>query len=196
MQSVFFALLNRLRSTARWSGMVLTQSENVAEHTFGVALFAHALAIIDRDVYGQNVDLGEVVAAALLHDASEAILTDAIAPVKKYNPEVEAAFKTLENLAEQQLLKTLPRELTQTYEALFTSRSPEVHRYVHAADKLDALCKCKLELRRGNQEFAIAAQQIGEAVEEFAQGMPSVRYFLDTFMPAFDHSIDEYRYLQ
>lgn len=176
--------------------MVATSAEDVAQHTFGVALIAHALAVIDRDLFQQNPPVEEIMAAALLHDASEAILTDVIAPVKKYNPEVSQAFSQLENLAEQQLLATLPPELRRVYEPCFDKTREAVQKYVHVADKIDALCKCKLEVKRGNQEFALALVQIGTAVEEYAARMASVRYFVDTFLPAFDRSIDEYRYLQ
>lgn len=176
--------------------MVATQAEDVAQHTFGVALIAHVLAVVDRDLFHQNPPVEDIVVAALLHDASESILTDVIAPVKKYNPQVSKAFSDLEHLAEQQLLATLPSELRLVYATSFDKGREEVQKYVHAADKLDALCKCKLEVRRGNQEFAIALQQIGGSVEEYAGKMPSVRYFVDTFLPAFDRSIDEYRYLQ
>jgi 5'-deoxynucleotidase len=196
VQSVFFALLHRLRSTIRWGGMMALQPEDVAQHSFGVALIAHALCVIDEQVYGRKPDTAAVLAAALLHDASESILTDVVAPVKKYNAEVQEAFAHLEQVAERQLLDSLPPELRPAYAKCFERHDGEVAEYVHAADKLDALCKCKLEVRRGNQEFALAAQQIEQVVRDYAQSMPCVAYFLDTFLPAFERSIDEYRYLQ
>jgi 5'-deoxynucleotidase len=194
MNSVFFALIHRLRSTPRWSGMVATQPEDVAQHSFGVALIAHALCIIDEEIFHRRPDVGRVLAAALLHDAAESILTDVIAPVKKYSPDVESAFKKLEGLAEAQIVETLPPVLQEKYRDAMARQDTEVSEYVHAADKLDALCKCKLELRRGNQEFAIAAKQIEDGLR--AHASPCVAYFLDTFVPAFDRSVDEYRYLQ
>ncbi len=174
--------------------MVATQPEDVAQHSFGVALIAHALCVIDEQVFGQTPDTAQVLAAALLHDASESILTDVIAPVKKYSPDVEAAFKKLEGLAEAQLVDSLPVALQDAYRTTLARSDEQVAAYVHAADKLDALCKCRIELRRGNQEFAIAARQIESALR--ASPLPCVKYFLDTFVPAFDRSIDEYRYLQ
>ncbi len=196
VQSVFFALLHRLRSTIRWGGMMALQSEDVAQHSFGVALIAHALCVIDESVYGQKPDVAKVLAAALLHDASEAILTDVVAPVKKYNEEVAEAFGRLERLAERQLVASLPQELRPAYAQALAREDESVAAYVHAADKLDALCKCRLEVRRGNQEFALAAEQISKQVAAIAETMPAVRYFVERFLPAFDHTVDEYRYLQ
>jgi 5'-deoxynucleotidase len=194
--SPFFALLQRLRSTIRWSGMMALQPEDVAQHSFGVVLIAHALCEIDKQIYGQDPPLQDVLVAALYHDASESILTDVVAPVKKYNPEMEQAFAHLERLAEQQILATLPEPLRPAYKAVFDKRQGIVADYVHAADKLDALCKCKQELRRGNQEFAIAERQIAESCRRYAEKLPSVGYFMDVFLPAFERSVDEYRYLQ
>lgn len=196
MNSVFLALLHRLRSTNRWSGMVSMQPEDVAQHTFGVAVIAHMLCEIDKEIYGEKPKTEEVLAAALLHDATEAILTDVVAPVKKYSPEVEEAFHHLESVAQVQMIQSLPKQLRPVYEQHMSRTDTEVDRYVHAADKLDALCKCKMELRRGNSDFRIAAEQIERSLDSYAQSMPSVQYFMDVFLPAFEYSIDEYRYLQ
>lgn len=196
MASPFLALLNRLRHTNRWSGMVSLQSEDVAQHSFSVALIAQMLCEIDMAVYNRQPDLGAVLSAALLHDASEAILTDVVAPVKKYSAEVETAFHHLEDLAREQMLNSLPSALKSAYEKHLLDYSKEVSDYVHAADKLDALTKCRLELRRGNSDFAIAAAQIQDQVQHYVDTMPCVSYFMEVFLPAFDRSVDEYRYLQ
>jgi 5'-deoxynucleotidase len=176
--------------------MMALDREDVAQHTFGVVAIAHALCVIDEEVYGRQPPVADVLATALLHDASESILTDVIAPVKKYSPEVQSAFSALERVAENQLVETLPTTLQSRYRTWFHPSVPEVQDYVHAADKLDALTKCLQEVRRGNQDFSLAAKQIEQAVQSYAERMPCVRYFMDTFLPAFSHSVDEYRYLK
>lgn len=196
MKSVFFAMIHRLRSTPRWSGMMALQSEDVAQHTFGVVAIAHALCVIDRDIYGKSVDVAAVLVQALYHDAAESILTDVIAPVKKYNEKVERAFKQLESLASEQLIAELPDELQSAYRSSLQPSNPVVSSYVKAADKLDALCKCKVEIRRGNQDFVVAGKQIERSLDALRDLLPAVDYFMTTFLPAFDKSIDEYRYLK
>jgi len=196
MHSVFFAMIHRLRTTARWSGMMALQAEDVAQHTFGVATIAHALCIIERDIFGQVIDVEAVLSAALYHDAAESILTDVIAPVKKYNEKIAHAFAHLELLASEQLVGSLPNPLQATYRQMLQPMDDHVLRYVKAADKLDALCKCKLEVRRGNQDFVLAEEQIANALIPYRASMASVAYFLDTFIPAFEKSVDEYRYLK
>ncbi len=176
--------------------MTAVQPEDVAQHTFGVVLIAHALCEIDKNVFHQNPPTEEVLVAALYHDASESILTDVVAPVKKYSPVIERAFAQLEAIAQEQILDTLPASLKGAYACAFDREREAVRDYVHAADKLDALCKCKQELRRGNQDFAVAHDQIAQACRKYAETMPAVGYFMDVFLPAFERSVDEYRYLQ
>ena len=55
---------------------------------------------------------------------------------------------------------------------------------VKAADNLSAWLKCRAELRYGNREFEQAAQQIERKLHDHM--LPEVRYFLDTFGPAYD----------
>ena len=53
----FFAFLDRMKYIRRWSLMRSSRDENVTEHTQQVAVFAHALAVIDREVFGGSPDV-------------------------------------------------------------------------------------------------------------------------------------------
>ena len=57
------------------------------------------------------------------------------------------------------------------------------------ADKLSAYIKCTEELRAGNNEFRLAANQTHTALVEMK--LPEVDYFLLNFMPAFEVTLDE-----
>ena len=61
----FYAFLDRMKYIRRWSLMRSSREENIMEHSQQVALFAHALAVIDRDVFGNPVDVGTAVLYAL-----------------------------------------------------------------------------------------------------------------------------------
>lgn len=52
MQYKFFALISRMRYIARWGLMRNTFQENIQEHSHMVAVLAHALALIERDILG------------------------------------------------------------------------------------------------------------------------------------------------
>ena len=43
----FYAFLDRMKYIRRWSLMRSSREENVMEHSWQVAVFAHALAVID-----------------------------------------------------------------------------------------------------------------------------------------------------
>ena len=56
MQYKFFALISRMRYIARWGLMRNTFQENIQEHSHMVAVLAHALALIERDILGGTAD--------------------------------------------------------------------------------------------------------------------------------------------
>ncbi len=56
MQHRFFALISRMRYIGRWGLMRNTFEENVQEHSHMVAVLAHGLAMIQRDILGQPAD--------------------------------------------------------------------------------------------------------------------------------------------
>ena len=123
MQNGFFALMSRLKNITRWSLMRNSAPENVQEHSHMVAVIAHALAVIRRDVLGVATDPGAVAAAALFHDASEIFTGDLPTPIKYFNPEIMTAYKRVESTASQKLLLTLPEELRSAYEPLLSASS-------------------------------------------------------------------------
>ena len=53
MQHRFFALISRMRYIGRWGLMRNTFEENIQEHSHMVAVLAHGLAMIQRDILGE-----------------------------------------------------------------------------------------------------------------------------------------------
>jgi 5'-deoxynucleotidase len=189
MESHFFAYISRMRFISRWALMRNTAQENVQEHSHQVAVLAHALAVIRNEKFGGAIDPGEVAVAALYHDASEIITGDLPTPIKYYNPDIKAAYKNVEAVAEDKLLSMLPEELRPDYEDILKMPDPEVRDLVKAADKLSAYIKCVEELKAGNNEFRDAAAQTKAALD--VSRLPEVRYFLETFLPSFSLTLDE-----
>ena len=186
----FFAYLSRMRYINRWGLMRNTFQENIQEHSHMVAVLAHALAVIRREVYGGGIDPGEAAAAALFHDAPEILTGDLPTPVKYYKPEIRDAYKEVEDVSARKLLSMLPAELRPAYEGLLTEDySPELRAVVKAADKLSAYIKCLEELKAGNTEFRLAAEQTRQALK--GSPLPEVAYFMERFLPAFGLTLDE-----
>ena len=188
----FFALISRMRYIGRWGLMRNTFEENIQEHSHMVAVLAHALAVIRRDVFGGDIDPGQAAVLALYHDAPEILTGDLPTPVKYYNPEIRDAYREVETVSARRLLSMLPDALRPAYEPLLLA-DPEsgYHAVVKAADKLSAYIKCVEELKAGNSEFRQAAEQTRQALE--ASPLPEVGYFLEHFMPGFELTLDELR---
>ena len=189
-QFSFFAYLSRMRYINRWGLMRNTFQENVQEHSHMVAVLAHTLAVIRRDVLGRPADPGLAAAAALYHDAPEILTGDLPTPIKYYSPDIRDAYKQVEQVSADKLLDMLPAELRGAYEPLVREDyDPDTRALVKAADKLSAYIKCVEELKAGNNEFRQAAEQTLEALKGY--GLPEVDYFMERFLPAFGLTLDE-----
>ena len=189
MSHSFFAYIARMRYIGRWGLMRNTVQENIQEHSHMVAVLAHALAVIRRDKFGGTVDPGHVAAVALYHDATEIFTGDLPTPVKYANPDIQAAYKAIEQNAADRLTATLPEELRPSFQGLLTETDPIVTDLVKAADKLSAYLKCLEELKAGNLEFQSAANQTLEALNEY--DLPELTYFMEHFLPAVQLTLDE-----
>ncbi len=186
----FFAYISRMRYIVRWSLMRNSLPENIQEHSHMVAVIAHALGVIRRDVYGLPCDPNEAAAAALYHDSAEILTGDLPTPIKYHRRKIRSAYRQVERLANEKLLATLPAELRPAYEDLLTGETQErLHDLVKAADKLSAYIKCIEERKAGNKEFLSAESQTRRILEE--SPLPEVRYFLEHFIPAFELDLDE-----
>lgn len=191
MGSHFFAYMYRMRYIRRWGLMKNSCEENLAEHSLDTALIAHALGSISKWVLGRQVNPDECACAALYHDAPEILTGDLPTPVKYFNPEIREAYKKVEQNASEKLLSMLPQEMRGEYDRLFAmpKENLEVGAIVHWADRLCAYIKCLEELKSGNGEFKMAAQQIKNDLDSCQR--EDVRYFAEHFLPAFELTLDE-----
>ncbi len=190
MSDNFFAYISRMRYIGRWSLMRNSLPENIQEHSHMVAVIAHALGVIRRDVFGVPCDPNEAAAVALYHDASEILTGDLPTPIKYHSADIRGAYQQVEKLACDKLLATLPDELRPAYEQLLTGETQErLHDLVKAADKLSAYIKCIEERKAGNNEFLSAEKQTRAVLE--ASKLPEVGFFLEHFIPAFELNLDE-----
>lgn len=185
----FYALLSRMRYITRWGLMRNTFSENIQEHSHQVAVLAHALALIRRDILGLPAEPDRCATAALFHDASEILTGDLPTPIKYYNPDIKKAYKQVERVSGDKLLAMLPEQLRESYAPLVHEDDERVLDIVKAADKLSAHIKCIEELKAGNLEFESAAAQTRKALE--AMRMPELDWFMAHCLPAFAKNLDE-----
>ncbi|AWB44075.1 5'-deoxynucleotidase [Paenibacillus sp. CAA11] len=192
----FPAYMYRLRNIDRWSLMRSTARENVAEHSFQVALLAHLLCEIGNRSFGKQLNAERAVTIALFHDATEVFTGDIPTPVKHHNARLLSNFREMENIAAERLVSMVPDQLKDIYEHLLEPARQDdhhedklLHQYVKAADSLDAYLKCAWELTVGNREFAAAKQQLLDKLQSLQ--MPEVDFFLQHFAPSFEMTLDE-----
>jgi 5'-deoxynucleotidase len=190
INSSFYAYLSRLRWIKRWGLKRNAHDENVMEHSWEVSVIAHTLALIKNRYFDGNLDANAIATAALYHDITEVITGDLPTPIKYHSREINDAYKQIEKQAELELLALLPIELRSDFELLIhRDRMPEEHvRIIKAADKISAYLKCQAELKAGNKEFEIAAEQIALTINEFKD--LEVIFFMRAFVPSCALTLD------
>ena len=176
----------------RWGLMRNTRYENLSEHSFDVAVTAHALAVIKNEVFGGNLNAERAAVLALYHDAPEILTGDLPTPVKYYNKQTKKAYDEVENTSVNRLLTMLPEELKNTYSPLLVKSGEDAYlwKLVKAADTINALIKCIEEEKSGNREFSGAKKGIEKKV--YAIDLPEVKYYLENFLPSFELTLDEH----
>ncbi len=189
--SHFFAYLSKLRWIERWGMKRNAIRENVMEHSFEVAVVAHALGELHNRMHTQPLDLGQLVLTALYHDASEVLTGDLPSPIKYHNEKIRDAYKEVEHAAEREMVAMLPETLREAYAPYLLSDhiDPAIKQLVKAADLIVAYTKCKSETVAGNPEFSKAMRDMEERLSQLQQ--PEVREFCKQFLPSFDLTLDE-----
>ena len=190
MANEFYALLGRMRYITRWGLMRNTFSENIQEHSHQVAVLAHALALIRRDVlHLDGPDPEACAVAALYHDATEILTGDMPTPIKYYNPDIKAAYKQVERIAGNRLLEMLPEALRDAYAGYVLEEDEQIIPVVKAADKLSAHIKCLEEQKAGNTEFDSAAGATLASMK--AMSRPELDWFIDNCLEPFRLNLDQ-----
>lgn len=190
-ESHFFAYLARMKLIQRWPLMRSISTENVSEHSLQVAFVAHALAVIKNKKFGGTLNPERIALLAMYHDCSEVITGDLPTPIKYYNANIAKEYKKIELAAEHKLLSMLPEELRQDFAPFLLSESiaSEDALVVKQADSICAYLKCLEELAVGNFEFTKAKRRLELMLKE--RESPEMRYFLKTFAPSFELTLDE-----
>ena len=191
MENGFFAMVSRMKYINRWALMRNEHSENLSEHSFEVAVIAHALAVIKNKRFGSDINGERAALMGLFHDAPETLTGDMPTPVKYYSEEVRNAYKTVEENACKSLIEMLPEDFRSEFAPLLIPQKEddELWKLVKAADKISALIKCLEERKAGNSEFVKAGEGIKESIEKL--DMPEAKVFIEEFLPAFELTLDE-----
>ena len=179
----FYAMLSRMKYINRWGLMRNTRSENISEHSLEVAYIAHALVVINNEIFGGNLPAERLAILGMYHDVTEIITGDMPTPVKYYSPVIRNAYSEVEHVAKDEMLSGLPQIMRKHYDRVLleTDEEEELWKYVKGADKMSALIKCIEEQQMGNQDFADAAESIELTLRNMH--IPEVDYIMEEFLP-------------
>ncbi|WP_366664145.1 5'-deoxynucleotidase [Vibrio pectenicida] len=182
-QSTFMAWVTRMPLIKRWALMHCFQAENVSEHSHQVSVIAHLLTVIKNKRYNGTLNPEKAAVVAIYHEISETKLQDMNSKTKYHSPEFTAAFKKLEDIAEQECLETLPIDLRDEFSNLLVQKNvdAEYKAVVKAADILAAYIKTLNELRFNNNEFLHVKEGLEPRIEQLIATMPEVKDFMDIF---------------
>jgi 5'-deoxynucleotidase len=187
----FFAVLSRMKYINRWGLMRNTRQENLCEHSYEVAVLAHALCELYNTRFGGHVDTGRAVLLSLYHDTPEIFTGDLPTPVKYFSKAIREAYRKVEEISVNRLLSYLPEDLRPCYGGLLIAENEDerIVKIIKAADKLSALIKCIEEGKAGNTEFQSAAASQEAYLKGFE--LPEVDCFISEFLPAYRLTLDE-----
>ena len=186
----FFAYLDRMKLIRRWGLMRNTMPENDMEHTLQTAYIAHGLAALAKVRHQRDVDPEHVAMLAMYHDVSEVITGDLPTPVKYKTPDIQDAYRELENHAKEQLLDMLPADLRPHFAPYVQpDESSYEWQLVKSADRISAYLKCIEEEKMGNRDFEQAKATILQNL--VLNPLPEVQDFMRDFVPSFSLSMDE-----
>lgn len=144
---------NQLKRTVRtgWAQRGVPNPESVAAHSYGVAYLSLVLA----QQLDEHVDLGRLLAMALLHDLPEGITSDIPGPAWRFLPEgskAEAERQALQHILGQ--TSPFPDSWLTLWEELSAEISAEA-RLVHDADRLELyLQAANYEEQTGNRKLS------------------------------------------
>ena len=173
MENAFFPLVFRQKYIRRWGLMRNVTTETLAEHSFEVAVTAHALALIGNKLFGRNYDADRTATLALFHDTPEVFTGDLPTPVKYYNKDI----------------REIANEYSVILGASVRESDGELLPLVHAADKICAYIKCVEEEKGGNSEFRSAKASTMASIEKI--DLPELKWFIEHVLPSFEHDLDE-----
>lgn len=191
MSNDFYAFVSRMKYIDRWALMRNTEEESLTQHSYEVAVIAHALAVISNKRLGTNYDAEKVALIGLFHDTSEILTGDMPTPVKYYSPEITNAYKKVEEVATGKILDMLPDDLRSEYEDLLlpAKEDEELWKLNKAADKISALIKCIEERKAGNKEFDKALEATETSIHKM--NCEAAEIFIKEFLPSYELTLDQ-----
>jgi len=178
----------------RYSSLQQIRPENVAEHSWTVAYYSLLISLDLRDRF-TDLDLGEVLAKAVMHDVSETISGDIIRSYKYSTPEMKAATEAADDTNMRILVRDLPvgESLYEFWSEAKDDRLPG--RIVAFADLISVVTYVAEEHAMGNRMLDHIMKAVYEDLLRPMRGHFIFGYYVKALFPTDKHT-DPYRTLE
>jgi putative hydrolase of HD superfamily len=177
---LYMMKMRGLMNLKRYQNLFLFKQRSVAEHSWSVSKIAHYLGKLERDTFGNSLNMGILLQKCLFHDDIELYTGDILSHTKRMTKSMKRAVDEVEVLAfDNQLSKILPSEWVDDYRAdmLYAKDGTLEGNILHASDIIDTILESIEEIKLGNREdFSNILVEVTEKLIEM--DMKSVRYFL------------------
>lgn len=189
--SSFFYILCRLKKIFRWNGTNVVETDNVMEHSYRVMVISYLLYVIRRKEKLVNPDLGILLVNAMMHDATDAILTHIPTNVRDYSDCLKNGYNEAKKKSLHYIKSMYPKDY------LFKEMTEDdlIKYIIDEADLLDGYCKAQREVNLGNKEFECILKLYNDKLENVKKSSVEIEIFLDKFVAEIDLDA-RYRYLE
>lgn len=174
--------VRKLNRMGRWANEYMTEDvrPTISSHSFTVTQAAQMLGTIEEK-NGKVIDWKQLYEKAINHDVKEAITGDILSHVKNHTDEMKQLVEKIENeLTETNIFSKLPDEYVDIYKRILNNGKDDTleGRILDAADKIDCLIECIIEIKRNNPEEAFFETYVRYINKLKKMNMYSVDYFL------------------
>lgn len=179
----FYNIMYRLRFIKRWGTSFNNIEENVAQHSFSVAIITHILCLICSDVYKMDIDLTNAILLALYHECHETYTSHIVSPVRNSSTHMKVCSEEMIKQYKSKSLGVIPANLQAPFSKfLFSSDATVEKNIVEAADIIDAFFKCCFEVMTGNGDFKNKLRLYEQKIKLLRKEKDYVDYFFENFV--------------
>ena len=187
IREALYGKLRRMHHVQRYSSLPVITRENVAEHSWQVAMLSLMMALEIRERFAILVDIQETVTRAICHDVSEALSGDIIRSYKHSSPKMVQACQDADVINMEKLVQELGAGLAarhvqvQWRDAKRPSLEGDI---VSLADMLCVVSYCVEERAMGNTKLDNVLRVLYEETLAGYHDHPQLGHFMDEIFPS------------
>lgn len=158
-----------LTQIVRFSTKPTVRKQNVAEHSYFVALIA--MIVCERLINkGIQIDKADVLEKCLVHDISESVSGDMPRVVKEENEEIRLMIGNLEDRVFEKITESLPEDIKKSLHSSYTwfeDYAKLENRIVKFADILENGLFVLCEMDLGNKNMSDVQRNVKRWLDEY-----------------------------